>query len=96
MISDSQSSLTELLSLRNFGRKVARTEPPAFLLRWSDDGRTICCGEMFSVTMDDFPKLAGHFVSRTEVLSERLMLAMKLDVDLSRVKDDLTNSGCGY
>ncbi|PWI64418.1 hypothetical protein PCL_10486 [Purpureocillium lilacinum] len=71
MISDSQSSLTELLSLRNFGRKVARTEPPAFLLRWSDDGRTICCGEMFSVTMDDFPKLAGHFVSRTEVLTAR-------------------------
>ncbi|KAH8750132.1 hypothetical protein F5882DRAFT_488086, partial [Hyaloscypha sp. PMI_1271] len=34
----SLSPLEEFQSLRDFGRVIARTDPPSFLLRWSDDG----------------------------------------------------------
>ncbi|KAH9203136.1 hypothetical protein DL95DRAFT_377907 [Leptodontidium sp. 2 PMI_412] len=41
MITGSPSPLEEFQSLRDFGRVIARTDPPSFLLRWSDDGETV-------------------------------------------------------
>ncbi|EXM12652.1 hypothetical protein FOTG_18858 [Fusarium oxysporum f. sp. vasinfectum 25433] len=42
----SQSPLAELVSLRNFGRAIARTEPPSILFYWSDDGETVSNGSL--------------------------------------------------
>ncbi|KAH7199034.1 uncharacterized protein B0J16DRAFT_360609 [Fusarium flagelliforme] len=44
MVLGSQYPLAELISLRDFGRNVARTEPPAMLFHWSNDGETISHG----------------------------------------------------
>ncbi|KJZ70333.1 hypothetical protein HIM_10262 [Hirsutella minnesotensis 3608] len=96
MIFGAQSSLAELVNLRNVGRKAARTEPPVFLLRWSDNGDTVYYGEKFSLKIDDFPKLAEHFISNAERLVTKLMFGMSLDVDLAKAKDDLANTECGY
>lgn len=54
MISGSQFSLAELLSLRKFSRVHARTEPPAFILRWSENGDTVYCGDEFKLKIEDF------------------------------------------
>jgi hypothetical protein len=39
--------LEEFQSLRDFGRVIARTDPPSFLLRWSDDVETVFYGDNF-------------------------------------------------
>ncbi|KAJ3454446.1 hypothetical protein MRS44_018340 [Fusarium solani] len=41
MVAGSPSSFAELHSLRNFGHRIARTEPPTFFLHWSDDGQRV-------------------------------------------------------
>ena len=51
------ASYAELISLRNFSRLVSRTEPPAFLLHWSEDGNTIYHGDTFNLKMDFFPRV---------------------------------------
>ncbi|KJZ69993.1 hypothetical protein HIM_10604 [Hirsutella minnesotensis 3608] len=96
LVAGSQSAFAELVSLRNSARVIARTEPPAFLLRWSDNGDTVYWGEGSGLRMEEFPKLAGYFINQAEELCETLMLGMKLDVDLKGVRDHLTNTDCGY
>ncbi|MBE3049179.1 hypothetical protein IMZ48_43115 [Candidatus Bathyarchaeota archaeon] len=39
-----------------FGRAIAGSETPAFLLRWSDDGQTVTHGDI-NVAMDGFRRL---------------------------------------
>ncbi|KAF5267206.1 hypothetical protein FOXYS1_1938 [Fusarium oxysporum] len=41
MVLGSQYPLAELISLRDFGRNVARTEPPSMLFHWSNDGEIV-------------------------------------------------------
>lgn len=96
MVFGSASSYTELLSLRNTARVVARADPPAILLRWSEDGQTVYCGDKFNLHMRNFPNLAEHFTTRAEELCRSLMFGTKLDVDLTKVRDDMSNSQCGY
>jgi len=64
MTTGSQSPLEEFQSLRDFGRLIARTDPPSFLLHWSDDGETVFYGDDFSLTMQSFRGLADHFISK--------------------------------
>ncbi|EXK78118.1 hypothetical protein FOQG_17206 [Fusarium oxysporum f. sp. raphani 54005] len=45
MIAGTQHPLTEMISLRGFGRNIARTEPPSILFSWSDDGEIIRYGD---------------------------------------------------
>ncbi|KAJ0128821.1 hypothetical protein HZ326_28081 [Fusarium oxysporum f. sp. albedinis] len=46
MVLGSQSPLVELVSLRNFGRTIARTEPPSILFHWGDNGETSISQEL--------------------------------------------------
>lgn len=96
MVAGSQSALAELLSLRKSARVLARTEPPAFFLHWNDNGDTVYWGDKSSLRMEDFPKLAGYFVSQAEELCEKLMLGMNLEINLKQVRDDLARTDCGY
>ncbi|KAH7247494.1 uncharacterized protein BKA55DRAFT_540773 [Fusarium redolens] len=41
MVLGSQYPLAELISLRDFGRNIARTEPPSMLFHWSNDSETV-------------------------------------------------------
>ncbi|RKK44817.1 hypothetical protein BFJ69_g18292, partial [Fusarium oxysporum] len=95
MVLGSQSPLAELVSLRNFGRAIARTEPPSILFYWSDDGETVSNGSL-KLTMDKFRELPEYFTSRAEELCGSLMYGLEPEVDLVSVKDDLANSQSGY
>ncbi|RFN46146.1 hypothetical protein FIE12Z_9605 [Fusarium flagelliforme] len=95
MVLGSQSPLAELVSLRNFGRTIARTEPPSILFYWSDDGETVSTGSL-QLTMDKFRALPEYFTSRAEELCSSLMYGLEPEIDLASVKDDLANSQSGY
>lgn len=41
MVMGSQSSFDELFGLRNYGRVIAKSDIPPFLLHWSDDGHEV-------------------------------------------------------
>ncbi|KAL7940006.1 hypothetical protein V8C42DRAFT_357967 [Trichoderma barbatum] len=84
IIAGSQSPFDELHSLRNFGRVIARTDPPSFLLRWSDDGESVFYGDAFKLSMDCFRRLADYFITQSKEICSNLML------------DDLTNAQFGY
>ena len=71
---------------------IARTDPPSFLLRWSDDGETVSYGDDFSLTMESFRGLAEHFLTKAEELCDDLMFGLNPVIDLAKVKDDLTNT----
>ncbi|EGU71923.1 hypothetical protein FOXB_17568, partial [Fusarium oxysporum f. sp. conglutinans Fo5176] len=46
--------------------------------------------------MNELRRLPEHFISRAEVLCEKLMFGLQLDVDLSNIKDDMASSKSGY
>jgi hypothetical protein len=96
MITGSPSPLEEFQSLRDFGRVIARTDPPSFFLHWSDDGETVSYGDDFSLTMESFRGLAEHFLVKAEELCDDLMFGLNPVIDLAKVKDDLTNTHYGF
>lgn len=77
-------------------RVLARTDPPSFLLRWSDDGETVFYGDHISLTMTRFRALAEYFLERAEELCDDLMFGLNPAIDLSEVKDDLSNTRYGF
>ncbi|KAH7247485.1 uncharacterized protein BKA55DRAFT_691571 [Fusarium redolens] len=95
MVLDSQYPLAELVSLRDFGRNVARNEPPSMLFHWSNDNETVSHATV-QVTMNDFRKLPDYFITQAEALCDRLMFGIQPNIDLSRVKDDITSSKSGH
>ncbi|KAJ0127598.1 Class E vacuolar protein-sorting machinery protein HSE1 [Fusarium oxysporum f. sp. albedinis] len=95
MVTSSQTALAELLSLRDSGRAIARTEPPSFFLNWSDDGQSVRIGDSFSLTIEDFRQLPGYFIARAEELTAKLMFNIEPDINLATVKDDLRNTQTG-
>ncbi|KAG4279200.1 hypothetical protein FPRO04_13651 [Fusarium proliferatum] len=95
MVLGSQSPLAELVSLRNFGRTIARTEPPSILFHWSDDGETVSSGSV-KLTMDKFRELPEYFNSRAEELCGNLMYGLEPEIELASVKDDMASSQSGY
>ncbi|OAQ58466.1 telomere-associated RecQ helicase [Purpureocillium lilacinum] len=96
MVMGSQSPFEELVSLRNFGRVMARSDTPPFLLRWSDDGQSVSLDGEVDVTMAKFRRLCDHFISEAETLCSELMFRWEPPVDLSLVKDDMTNDENGF
>ncbi|EWZ27792.1 hypothetical protein FOZG_18494 [Fusarium oxysporum Fo47] len=87
--------LTEMTSLRDFGRNIARTEPPSLLFSWSDDRETIRYGD-FQLSMDKFRQIPDYFSSLAEEICEKLMFDIKPDIDLVMMKDDMVNMSSGY
>jgi hypothetical protein len=95
MVLGSQYPLAELISLRDFGRNIARTEPPSMLFHWSNDSETVSHAT-FQITMNNFRKLADHFITQAEALCDQLMFGVHPHVDLSKIKDDISSSESGY
>ncbi|EGU72788.1 hypothetical protein FOXB_16705 [Fusarium oxysporum f. sp. conglutinans Fo5176] len=65
-----------MTSLRDFGRNIARTEPPSILFSWSDDGEIIRYGD-FQLTMDKFRQIPDYFISRAEEICDKLMFDLR-------------------
>ncbi|EGU72775.1 hypothetical protein FOXB_16716, partial [Fusarium oxysporum f. sp. conglutinans Fo5176] len=95
MIAGTQHPLAEMTSLRDFGRNIARTEPPSILFSWSDDGEIIRYGD-FQLTMDKFRQIPNYFISRAEEICDKLMFDIRPDIDLAAMKDDMVNMSSGY
>ncbi|KAH7463312.1 hypothetical protein FOMA001_g18009 [Fusarium oxysporum f. sp. matthiolae] len=95
MIAGTEHPLTEMISLRDFGRNIARTEPPSLLFNWSDDGETIRYGD-FQLSMDKFRQIPDYFISRAEEICDKLMFDIKPDIGLAMMKDDMVNMSSGY
>ncbi|KAM5360803.1 hypothetical protein ACJA88_014696 [Fusarium oxysporum] len=96
MVQGSLSPLAELHNLRHFRQKVAKTEPPPFILRWSDDGKIVSYGSDFTLSMQEFRGLADHFIARAEELCDELMYGFEPNLDISKTKDDFTNAQPGF
>ncbi|WJG35801.1 uncharacterized protein FOBCDRAFT_117027, partial [Fusarium oxysporum Fo47] len=65
-----------LISLRDFARNIARTEPPSMLFHWSNDSETVSHAT-FQITMNNFRKLADHFITQAEALCDQLMFGVR-------------------
>ncbi|KAJ9634892.1 hypothetical protein H2199_008756 [Coniosporium tulheliwenetii] len=87
--------LGEFQSLRAFGRKLAETDPPAFTMRWSEDGQTAYYDDG-CITMEAFRKFGHHISEKAETLCDTLMYGWSPDLNLSEVKDDMRNTQLGY
>lgn len=96
MITGSQSSFDELFSLRNYGRVIAKSDTPPFLLYWSDDGHQVRWNDSRWLTMGQFRLLSEYFSKRAATLCEELLLGLNPPVDLARVKDVISNTQAGY
>ncbi|PMD29294.1 hypothetical protein L207DRAFT_549890 [Hyaloscypha variabilis F] len=75
--------LGEFISLRSRRRKLARADPPSFLARWSDDGRTLYYNDT-SISMDNFRTFGHSLVDRVEALCGSLMFGWFPRVDLNQ------------
>lgn len=95
MIAGSQSALGEFLSLRDAGRTMGRLETPSYLLQWSEDGQTVYHNQR-GFSMDEFRALAKHLLTTAEQQCQALMFDVLPEVDLSRLRDDLTNRQPGF
>ncbi|KAH8650435.1 hypothetical protein BGZ61DRAFT_545804 [Ilyonectria robusta] len=96
MVVGSQSAFEEMISLRNYGRVIARSDTPAFLLRWSDNGQTVSYGDSFRVSMTEFRLLGNYITQQAETLCTELMYDWDPVVDLAKIKDDITNTEKGF
>ncbi|KAH7190970.1 hypothetical protein BKA60DRAFT_663576, partial [Fusarium oxysporum] len=96
LVLGSQSPFEELFSLLVFGRAIAGSETPAFLLKWSDDGQTPSHRDDTVAHMEQFRRLPKALLERAESLCEQLMYGWKPLCDLFSVKDDMSNRTHGF
>ncbi|EWZ27911.1 hypothetical protein FOZG_18376 [Fusarium oxysporum Fo47] len=96
LVLGSQSPFEELFSLLAYGRAIAGSETPAFLLRWSDDSQTVSYKDEISVNMEQFRRLPMTLLECAETLSGQLMYGWKPPCDLSSAKDDISNTTPGF
>jgi hypothetical protein len=95
MVFGSLTPLGEFQSLRAFGRKLARSDTPSFMVRWSDDGQILSYDDT-TISMADFRNFGHSLIERVEALCDKLMFNWTPEVDLNRVKDDMSNTKEGY
>ncbi|CAG1999049.1 unnamed protein product [Fusarium graminearum] len=96
MVMESHSPMEELLSLRNYGQVMSRTDTPPHLLRWSEEGQVVSLGEEISISMSQFRRLPDHFVTEATKLCDEMMFSWDPAIDLSRVSDNMVNNREGF
>jgi hypothetical protein len=92
----SQSPFEELFSLLAYGKAIAGSETPPFLLRWSDDGQSISHGDLITLSMGSFRTLPQVLLEEAGRLCAELMYDWQPSLDLTSIKDDLTNTTHGF
>jgi hypothetical protein len=96
MVMGSQSSFEEFVSLRAYGCVAARNDMPSCLLYWSDDGQSVGWGQGVEISMGQFRALTEYLIKEVNSLCNSLMFGLEPDIDLSQIKDDMTNNDNGY
>jgi hypothetical protein len=96
MVAGAPSPFEEIFCLMAYGRAMAATDTPPFLLRWSDDGQSVSYDDQLTITMGQFRTLPDVVLREAEGLCDTLMYGWQPKVDLGSIKDSLTNRGHGY
>ena len=96
MVIGSESSFEEFFTLRSYGRVMARSDTPPFLLRWSEDGQTVHWGSSSKLSMDQMRLLLRRLIEQAAEICDELLFGLECSVDLSKIKDDITNSKRGF
>ncbi|KAF5261492.1 hypothetical protein FOXYS1_7818, partial [Fusarium oxysporum] len=92
----SQSPFEELFSLLAYGKAIASSETPPFLLRWSDDGQSVSHGDLLTISIGSFRQLPQALLGEASRLCAELMYDWQPPLDLTSIKDDLTNTTHGF
>ncbi|CAK7207844.1 hypothetical protein SEUCBS139899_010659, partial [Sporothrix eucalyptigena] len=96
LVEGSQSAFDELFSLRAAGRAAARNEPPSTFFRWSDDGQTLSYEDGVLISMDQFRLLSQYALTTSEQLACRVLCGFRPAVNLSSLRDEMTNTDMGF
>ncbi|KAG7408489.1 hypothetical protein Forpe1208_v012076 [Fusarium oxysporum f. sp. rapae] len=92
----SQSPFEELFSLLSYGKAISCSETPPFLLGWSDDGQSVSHGDLVTISMGSFRQLPQALLGEAGRLCAELMYDWQPSLDLTSIKDDLTNTTHGF
>jgi hypothetical protein len=92
---DSPAPLSELLSLRAYGRVLARTDGPAFRVDWAEDGSSVKWDDG-SLTMAAFRNLGHHAPSRVQDAIGTLMGEFRPNLNLSLLRNRISEQSHGY
>lgn len=85
----------ELLSLRAYGRVLARTDGPVFRVDWADDGNSVEW-EDGSLTMTDFCSLGHRALSMVQESIAAIMGRSRPKLNLSLLRDRISEQRHGY
>ncbi|KIW21953.1 uncharacterized protein PV07_12646 [Cladophialophora immunda] len=95
MCAGSLTPLGEMISLLDYGRRMLRSEPPTFFVRWSDDRQTIFFDD-HGLHMDQFRGFARSLSDSATDWYNQLMHQWQPDVSLGGIRDSFSNNTPGY
>lgn len=87
--------MSELLTVRAYGRVLARTDGPAFRVDWTDDGTSIKW-ENGSLTMTAFRALGNHVVNKVQENIDGIVGGLRHRLNLSVLRDRISEHKRGY
>jgi hypothetical protein len=91
----SAAPVGELLSLRAYGRVVARTDGPAFRVDWTDDGGSVKW-EDGTLTMREFRALGHRALCLVQESLDALLVSFRPVLDLNVLCDRISNHTYAY
>jgi hypothetical protein len=91
----SQAPMDELLSLRNYGRAISRSDGPTFRVTWSQNTDIVSWGGV-EMTMDQFRKISHDTIDCATAVCRQMMYEWCPESDLTRIRDRLSDTTLGY
>jgi hypothetical protein len=95
MCSGSQAPISELLSLRSYGRAISRSDGPSFRVNWHEDNQVVSWDDS-RLSIAQFRQISHDAIESAERTCGRLMYSWRPSFDLGCVKDRLSNTAQGY
>ncbi|PVH98907.1 hypothetical protein DM02DRAFT_530185 [Periconia macrospinosa] len=91
----SPAPMNELLSLRDYGRVISRSDGPSFRVTWSEDGQVVSWDNIH-LSMAQFRQVGHDTLLATSALCKQLMYGWSPLFDLSGIRDNLACTTAGY
>ncbi|KAJ6267416.1 hypothetical protein PSV08DRAFT_229224 [Bipolaris maydis] len=91
----SPAPMNELLSLRDYGRVISRSDGPSFLVTWSEDGQVVSWDNA-QLSMAQSRQISHDTLLAASLLCKQLMYGWSPLFDLSCIHDNLACTTAGY
>jgi hypothetical protein len=91
----SPAPMNELLSLRDYGRVISRSDGPSFRVTWSEDGQVVSWDNA-QLSMAQFRQISHDTLLAASALCKQLMYGWSPLFDLSCIHDNLACTTAGY